>query len=480
MIESMAGLREVPIASQSIDRLIPLVGEEPVARLKAKADAARGALEGRRLWNVNSTALGGGVAEMLHSLMPYVRGLGFDARWAVIEGNDDFFRLTKRLHHALHGSRGDGSDLGDSERAVYEAVAQENAARLGEVVKPGDLVLLHDPQTAGMAPHLMALGAIVIWRCHVGNDKPGPNVDLGWDFLAPYLEKVPVNIFTREQYIPDCCDHGRSVIVPPSIDPFSPKNQEMSEETARAILDKARIVDAPSEAAPVFTRQDGSVGRVDRQAEIVRSGRAPAWDTPLIVQVSRWDPLKDPVGVMQGFVRLLERGFETNAELVLAGPNVAAVSDDPEGKGTLDEVEAAWRELPEGYRSRVHLACLPMEDGEENAAIVNALQRHATIIVQKSLKEGFGLTVTEAMWKARPVVGSAVGGIPDQIEDGVSGLLLSDPEDADEFASALERLLGDEELRAKLGDKARERVRERFLATRHLLQYAELLERLGG
>ena len=216
MIESVPGLRQVPIASQSIDRLIPLVGEEPIARLKAKADAARSGLQGRRLWNVNSTAHGGGVAEMLHSLMPYVRGLGFDARWAVIEGNEEFFRLTKRLHHALHGSRGDGSDLGDAERAVYEAVSQENAARLMEMVSPGDLVLLHDPQTAGMAPHLIAHGAIVIWRCHVGNDEPGPEVDRGWDFLAPYLKKVPLNVFTREQYIPDCCDHGRSVIVPPS------------------------------------------------------------------------------------------------------------------------------------------------------------------------------------------------------------------------------------------------------------------------
>jgi trehalose synthase len=331
-----------------------------------------------------------------------------------------------------------------------------------------------------MAPHLMAHGALVIWRCHVGNDKPGPEVDLGWDFLQPYLENVPVNVFTREQYIPECCDHGRSVIVPPSIDPFSPKNQEMSEETARAILDKTGIIKAPDRARPVFTRHDGSPGRVDRHADMVRSGRVPAWDTPLILQVSRWDPLKDPVGVIQGFVRLLERGFDTNAELVLAGPNVAAVSDDPEGRGTLDKVEAAWRELPESYRDRVHLACLPMDDSEENAAIVNALQRHATIIVQKSLKEGFGLTVTEAMWKARPVVGSAVGGIPDQIEDGVSGLLLSDPEDADEFASALESLLKDEELRTKLGDNAREQVRDQFLATRHLLQYAQLLERLAG
>ena len=480
MIESMPGLREVPIASQSIDRLIPLVGEEPVARLKAKADAARRQLQGRQLWNVNSTGRGGGVAEMLHSLMPYVRGLGFDTRWAVIEGNQEFFRITKRLHHALHGSRGDGSDLGALQRAVYEAVAQENAARLSEVVRPGDVVLLHDPQTAGMVPHLMAYGAIVIWRCHVGNDKPGPEVDLGWDFLEPYLEKVPLNVFSRQQYIPECCDHGRSVIVPPSIDPFSPKNQEMSEETARAILVKTGIIAGPNGARPVFTRQDGSPGQVDRQADMVRSGSPTPWDTPLIVQVSRWDPLKDPVGVLRGFVRLLERRFDTNAELVLAGPNVSAISDDPEGKGTLDEVEAAWRELPEGYRNRVHLACLPMTDGEENAAIVNALQRHATVVVQKSLKEGFGLTVTEAMWKARPVVGSAVGGIPDQIEDGVSGLLLSDPEDGDQFASALERLLKDEELRRKLGDNARECVREHFLATRHLLQYGELLERLAG
>jgi len=480
MIESMPGLREVPIASQPIDRLIPLVGEEPVALLKAKADATRGQLEGRVFWNVNSTAQGGGVAEMLHSLMPYVRGMGIDARWAVIEGNDKFFRLTKRLHHSLHGSRGDGSDLGDAERAVYEAVAKENAARLCEMVRPGDVVLLHDPQTAGMAPHLMTHGAIVIWRCHVGNDEPGPETELGWNFLKPYLEKVPLNIFTREQYIPDCCDHGRSVIVPPSIDPFSPKNQEMSEETARSILVNTGIIEAPNGAPTVFTRQDGSPGRVERHADMMRSGRALAWDTPLVVQVSRWDPLKDPVGVIQGFVRLLERPFDTNAELVLAGPNVSAISDDPEGKGTLDKVEAAWRELPHAYRDRVHLACLPMADADENAAIVNALQRHATIVVQKSLKEGFGLTVTEAMWKARPMVGSAVGGIPDQIEDGVSGLLLSDPRDADEFASALEKLLKDEGLRKKLGENARERVREHFLATRHLLQYAEMLERLAS
>jgi trehalose synthase len=326
----------------------------------------------------------------------------------------------------------------------------------------------------------MAHGAFVIWRCHVGTDEPGAEVDLAWDFLGPYIERVPATIFTREQYIPECCDHGRSVIIPPSIDPFSPKNQEMTETMQRSILVHTGIIEGPNGATPKFERQDGSPGRVDRHADIIRSGRPPAWDTPLIVQVSRWDPLKDPVGVMEGFGKLLERPLQRHPELVLAGPNVSAVSDDPEGKGTLDRTEAAWRRLPHGFRDRVHLACLPMADDEENAAIVNALQRHATIVVQKSLKEGFGLTVTEAMWKARPVVGSGVGGIRDQIEDGKSGLLLGNPLNLDEFATALETLLNDPKLCLKLGENARERVREHYLGIRHLLQYAELIERVTG
>jgi trehalose synthase len=213
---------------------------------------------------------------------------------------------------------------------------------------------------------------------------------------------------------------------------------------------------------------------------MVRLGRAPDWETPLVVQVSRWDPLKDPIGVIDGFIRLLEAPTSSDVHLVLAGPNVSAVSDDPEGKATLDAVEAAWRELPHGFRHRVHLACLPMADDEENAAIVNALQRHAAIVVQKSIKEGFGLTVTEAMWKARPVIASAVGGIRDQVTDGVHGVLLDDPRDTAALATAIQGLLDDTERGQRLGAKAHERVREQYLGTRHLLQYAELLERLAG
>jgi trehalose synthase len=217
---------------------------------------------------------------------------------------------------------------------------------------------------------------------------------------------------------------------------------------------------------------------MDRRADIVRLGRAPLWETPLVVQISRWDPLKDPVGLMEGFALVAENETIGDAELILGGPNVNAIEDDPESAQTFNEVIQRWRTFPHNTRDRIHLASLPIADLEENGAIVNALQRHATIIVQKSLKEGFGLTVTEGMWKRRPVIASAVGGIQDQIVDEVHGLLLPDPTDLKSLASRLERLLPDSELRHQLGERAHERVNAEYLPVRHLRQYAELLERL--
>jgi trehalose synthase len=184
------------------------------------------------------------------------------------------------------------------------------------------------------------------------------------------------------------------------------------------------------------------------------------------------------LGVMQGFTQLVDGSCPAGAELVLAGPNVAGVTDDPEGAVVFEQVESAWRGLPDALRNRIHLVSLPTDDVQENAAIVNALQRHAAVVVQKSLREGFGLTVTEAMWKARPVLASAVGGIQDQIEDGSSGVLLEDPADLDTFADLLRALLTDPGRRERLGNEARARVRERFLGIDHLLKYAELIERL--
>ena len=208
------------------------------------------------------------------------------------------------------------------------------------------------------------------------------------------------------------------------------------------------------------------------------SGPPPAWGAPLVVQVSRWDRLKDPVGVLDGFahLRLSELG---EAHLVLAGPTVRGVADDPDGPAVFAEVTTAWRALPHERRRRVQIAALPMADPSENAAIVNALQRHAAVVVQKSLGEGFGLTVTEAMWKGRAVVASAVGGIPDQIDDGREGILLPDPGDIDAFAGALRRLLGEPELARQLGEAAQERVRRDFLGIRQLADYAELVEELA-
>jgi trehalose synthase len=431
---------------------------------------------GRVWWNVNSTARGGGVAEMLPPLLAYARSAGIDARWLVISGTPQFFRVTKRLHHALHGSPGDATPLDAAARATYEDTLHANAQELLALVRPSDVVLLHDPQTAGLAPALARHGALVLWRCHVGADESNAETEQGWAFLAPYLTDVAATVFSRADYVPDGVDFGRVEVIPPSIDPFSAKNQDMDETVIHAILVRTGIIEGPaSDAVPSFVREDGSPGRVDRQADVVRHGPAPAWQTPLVVQVSRWDPLKDPVGVLRGFAEFVDGEVPSNAALVLAGPDVAAVSDDPEGAATFAEVVAAWRALPEGRRARIHLVSLPMADLEENAAIVNALQRHAAVVVQKSLREGFGLTVTEAMWKGRPVVASQIGGIQDQIVDGEHGLLLPNPTDLQAFGALLRRLLTDPPFAERLGKNARERVRERYLGVRHLIQYAELL-----
>jgi trehalose synthase len=491
-------MTEVPTRRHPLERFLPIVGPEPLETASRLAASLRARLAGRRVWNVNSTAVGGGVAEMLPSLLAYARGAGIDARWIVIEGASDFFRVTKRLHHALHGSAGDGAPLDAGARAVYEATLRENAPAVAAAVRPGDVVVLHDPQTAGLAPALLRRGALVLWRSHVGHDVGDPEVAGAWAFLEPYLRNVPAFVFSRRAYVPECCDHGRTTVITPSIDAFSPKNQELDDATVRAILVRAGLVagppgdpapprDAapvagppPGDAAPAFTRADGRVGLVERRAEVLRAAGPLAWETPLVVQVSRWDPLKDPVGVLRGFAALVAEGGDAGAHLVLAGPDVRAVADDPEGARVLAEVAAAWRALPEVVRGRVHLASLPVADVEENAAIVNALQRHAAVVVQKSLQEGFGLTVTEAMWKGRPVVASGVGGIQDQIESGVHGVLLRDPRDPRALAAALRRVLGDPDHARRLGARARDRVRERFLGLGHLTRYAELLLRLDG
>ena len=469
-------MHEVDLHSRPPGDLVAAVAAERVAALvNGPAARLRARLAGRSVVNVNSAAVGGGVAEMLHGLLPYARGAGIDARWFVLDGDDELFRVTKRLHNRLHGQPGDGGPLGAAEARHLAAVAAENADRLAGSVVAGDVLVVHDPQPAALLPLAAGWGVPVVWRCHIGPHAANRHSTEAWEFLRPFLDgHVDAYVFTRASYAPDWVPADRLHVIRPSIDPLSPKNQEMDPAT---VVDTLRHVGVVSGSAPdvvAFRRADGSPGRVVHYADIVRTGPAPSADAPLVVQVSRWDRLKDMAGVMHAFVDHVLDG--TDAHLVLAGPVVTGVADDPEGADVLDDVREQWHALPHAARSRVQLVCLPMSDSEENAAIVNALQRHATVVVQKSIEEGFGLTVAEAMYKRAAVVASRVGGIVDQVVDGVDGRLVEDPYDLAEFGRDVAELLADPAARAALGVRARANVVAEFLPDTALTRWAEVIE----
>lgn len=472
-------LRHVPVRALDVARLEPIVGGERVERFARTAAAMRAALDVRVVWNVNSTAAGGGVAEMLQSLLAYVRGAGVDARWLVIEGDPEFFAITKRIHNGLYGTEGDGGALGPAERAHYEAVTERNAAALAAVVRPGDVVIVHDPQPAGLVATAQQAGAVVVWRCHVGADAENEWTERAWAFLRPHLSEVDAVVVSRPSFAPPWAAPERVRAIPPSIDPFSAKNAEIEAgDATRALAAAGLLAGEGGQAHLPFAHRDGSPGRVSCRADLVGTGPPPPADAPLIVQVSRWDGMKDMAGVMEGFAAHVDRAL--GAHLLLVGPAVAGVADDPEAAAVLDDCLRRRQALPPDARERIHLACMPMDDPDEQAAVVNALQRHAAVVVQKSLAEGFGLTVTEAMWKSRPVVASAVGGIQDQIDDGVNGVLLADPHDLAAFGAAVERLLADPTAARRLGEAARARVVDQFLGDRHLQRWADLLGALAG
>ena len=477
-VEERRRLQEVDVQALDAARLEPLIGPDRTARYEAVAEATESLMRGRSVLNVNSTATGGGVAEMLQTLLAYGRGAGLDIRWLVIRGDPEFFEITKRIHNGLYGSPGDGGDLGEAERRHYERTLRTNADELRALVRPSDVVLIHDPQPAGLAAAIATAGAKVVWRCHVGADEPNEWTERSWSFLRPYLDGVDAFVFSRRAFAPSWADDSRLHVIPPSIDPFSAKNEPISQRNVRLILGYTGLIggDGATPSVP-FARRDGSPGRINRRVDIMQTGPPPPVDAPTVVQVSRWDHQKDMQGVMDGFAEHVDPSLE--AHLLLAGPAVTGVADDPEAAEVLEECTERWRALPHAARSRIHLACTPMADPDEAAAIVNALQRHAAVVVQKSIAEGFGLTVAEAMWKARPIVASAVGGIGDQIMSGAHGLLVSDPRDLASFGTAVETLLRDRTEAARLGANARARANAEFLGDRHLEQYGRLLAQLG-
>lgn len=413
-------MRRVVLAPKSVCEYEGLIGEEAVSEIRELAAPLRGA----RVLHVNSTAHGGGVAELLPSLVSLKRGLGLEVEWRVLTGNDSFFELTKKLHNGLQGME---VDLDPSDRALYLSTLEGN---LETFSRDWDFVVIHDPQPVGLVGLLDGRRTgHWLWRCHIDTSTPG---EAAADFLAPYTGYFEVAIVSMPGYATEGLHPGRTEVVLPSIDPLTPKNQALSPSLARQILG-------------------------------TRFGLDP--ERPIITQVSRFDPWKDPLGVIDTYREVKRR--VADVQLALVG-NLA--DDDPEGI----EYHRMTLEHATGDPDIHVLSTLDRLSRDEltHALEINAFQSGSDVVIQKSTREGFGLVVTEAMWKRAAVVAGRVGGIVEQIEDGVHGYLASSVE---ECAECVAVLLQKPELRQAMGARARERVRERFITPRHLADYLRIL-----
>ena len=467
-------LVEVPLGERPFELMEGDIVPRARETLRVKRSQGRTLFSGRTVWQISSTARGGGVAEMQRALLPYWRGDGIDTRWLVLEAPHPYFRFTKRLHNLLHGVSQRVPGLRDAE--MFERVARAAAAGVLEMIRPGDVVVLHDPQTAGLVTACRKAGAVVVWRCHVGADRPSAESEAAWAFLLPRVAAADRFIFTRRAYVPETIDPDRVRLLAPAIDSCSPKNQPLEPSVGAAVLATVGLAGADGPARPVRVpvAEDHSV-TVGRECQVLREGPPPRLgEERLVVSLTRWDRLKDPIGVMTTFV---DGVHDPDARLVLAGPAVTAISDDPEGAEVLAEVRAAWSRLEKPERRRVMIAALPMEDLDENALIVNALQRQAAVVVKKSIQEGFGLGVTEAMWKSKPVVATRVGGHQDQIEDGNTGFLV---DDSAAFARTIARALRDSANALTVGLAARAHVRDHYLADLHFEGWVSVLSEVLG
>ncbi|MBR1120704.1 glycosyltransferase [Bradyrhizobium lablabi] len=389
----------------SLEHYEPLIGASSLERISRKADRVRT----MRIAHVSSTFYGGGVTELLTPLTLMQNAMGIETDWHLIQGTPGFFAGTKKLHNGLQG---EDVDFSDTERAVYEEVVFENATRIH--LDDCDAVIVHDPQPLPLISHFSDREMPWLWQCHVDLSQPfGPTLA----YLRNFAEQYDGAIFSLPEYAQDFAVSQH--FVRPAIDPFSPKNCELS----------------------------------DAQVERCLSGHGIPTDRPLVTQISRFDRWKDPLGVIQAF-RLARQ--QVDCRLVLIG---SSASDDPEGAAVLEAVKRAADE------SVIVLAV-------DDPVLVNALQRRSAVILQKSTREGFGLTVTEAMWKGAAVIGGNVGGIRHQIEDGWNGFLVNSP---DEAAARIVQLLKDARLREQLGSRAKESVREKFLMSRLLEDWLDLL-----
>ncbi|HEV8560490.1 MAG TPA: glycosyltransferase [Actinophytocola sp.] len=446
-----------------------LIGGDRMRRLREAAAEIRDRVGDGTLWHVNSTTSGGGVAEMLHTLLPLYHSLGVRAGWLAIGGDDRFFALTKRLGTALYGTADGGGPLGTAQRDGYLRALAGQAREIASIAGPKDILLLHDHQTAGLARLLDRKVAATYWRCHVGVDESTPAAAAAWEFLTPLLDSTRGLVFSVPRHVPRHLRRRRVAILPPFISPFSLKNCALDRPTMTACLARCGLAATVPPATTTRVRTPSGPVALRHPVRVITSG-APRPGEPLLTQVSRWDRLKDMHGVLNSFGSGAGDGY-----LALVGPDPSAIPDDVEQNAWFDKCRSAWNALPSGRRRRVALICLPMADLHENAVLVNAIQRAADVVVQKSLAEGFGLTVTEAMWKSRIVVASAVGGIREQITHGQDGLLVDDPHDEAAFGALLAAAAGHASRGSPLGARAHRRVLRDYLPDREIVTTARLL-----
>jgi trehalose synthase len=459
---------------------------DAVRALRSDAAPLVSQLRGRVVWMVNSTAHGGGVAEMLPKLVSLLNELGVRTEWVVMGTEQPgFFDLTKRLHNLIHGEGDPG--LQEEDRHLYAAVSSENAADLKPLIGPDDILVVHDPQPLGMGALLkQQLGVPVLFRCHIGLDEDCPRTRAAWSFLRPYAEACDWSVFSSPEYIPAFLE-GKAGVLTPAIDPLSFKNRELSPHKMAGVLKNSGLTRSRHPVVPdafpeqaTRLRPDGTFAPLNEETDIG------VWFRPLVTQISRWDRLKGFEALLEAFVRL-KRSIGTRevsdrhrrrlnlVRLVLAGPDPAAVADDPEAHGVLRDLTEAYRRLPHWIQEDIALLSLPMGSRKHNALMVNSLQRCSSIVVQNSVREGFGLTVTEAMWKQCSVLGSRACGIRQQIRDGVDGRLIPDGANPAEIADLLDSMLDDLPGRARYGNSAQRRAHSEFLIFTQVRRWLETL-----
>lgn len=449
-------------------------------------------LRGRTIWMLNSTATGGGVAELLSAQIALLCDLGVDVRWVVLEAAEsDFFTFTKRLHNMIHGAPGAAPTA--DEQALYEAVSRDNADQIKSFLKPQDILVVHDPQpllTGAILKKEMRIRAV--WRCHIGLDEDSAHAQAVWSFLRPHIEAYDHTVFSLPEYAPDFV-RDRVSIIHPTIDPLSHKNRELSLHKLVGILCDSGLsvpywplLEQPF-AAPARRLQDhGGFAIAVQPNDIGLVAR------PIITQVSRWDKLKGFAPLLDAFALLKrtspkrkmrdERHRRTTqlVRLILAGPDPDAIQDDPESVEVVEELKQKFLALDQRLRTEIVILALPMQSRKHNALMVNALQRSSDIVVQNSLREGFGLTVAEAMWKQTPILGSVrATGVRLQVRDHIDGRLVPDPESVEELADVLHEMLADPVQLEAWGRNAQRRVYDEFLIFRELRQWLQLLADLG-